>query len=153
MSREIFPSTPTDERERAPISATLVLSVCHGRRLSESAPRELPEHGDAGFAEGGERPGGPTELGREPTVSHVQQPSPHLQNRYEPTGRLHAEGGGERLLEQGAPGHDGSAVLFGQPGAGPEIPSSSASMRSSARRVTSIAAVSTMSWLVAPLWT
>ena len=34
-----------------------------------------------------------------------------------------------------------------------EMPSSSASMRSSARRETSIAAVSTMSWLVAPLWT
>ena len=115
-----LPQHPGDEREGAPdLRDPGPVGVPRHRGFGElQLPRELAEHGDAGFAEGGERPCGPAELGREPTISHVQEPSPRLQNRYEPPCRLQAEGGGERLLEQGAPGHDGLAVLFGEAGAG-----------------------------------
>ena len=53
-----LPQYPGDEREGAPdLRHPRPVGVPRHRGLRElQLPRELPEHGDAGFAEGGERP-------------------------------------------------------------------------------------------------
>jgi hypothetical protein len=57
------------------------------------------------------------------------------------------------LLEQGTPGHDGLAMLVGEAGAGAGDAFQFDEDEVQRTRATSMAAVSRMSWLVAPLWT
>ena len=66
---------------------------------------------------------------------------------FEPERRRH------RLLEERPRGHRRQPVRLGEPAHAAATPSSSSPISPSARRETSIAALSTMSWLVAPKWT
>ena len=116
---------------------------------------ELPcievEQRDAAVAEPGERPGRATELRREPLSGHLLESHAGLDDRREPAGSLEAEGRRHGVLQErsGRP-----SACRGDRCASAAVAaatsSASASTSASARRETSIAAVSTMSWLVAP---
>ena len=102
----------------------------------------------------GPRAGGPAVLDGEPVRPDRGEPVGRLVEGDHPAGRLEPERGRHGLAQQrprrpsGCPGRSRA-----RPAAASAAPRRSASSGSSARGATSIAAVSRMSWLVAPLWT
>ena len=95
----------------------------------------------------------PRRAGRRGRPGRPGEPRRRLVESGQPAGRLEPERGRDRLLQQGPPGHQRVAVLGGQAGAGVGGAGQIVQSGRSARRATSMAAVSSTSWLVAPLWT
>ena len=89
------------------------------------------------------------QLCRKPTAQ-LSQPDQRARNWHQPSGSLETERRGDGLLQKRPGSHRRQPVCLGEPGARGSNPSSSSRISPSARRETSIAALSTMSWLVAP---
>ena len=155
MSRPIFRG-----RARGSVQCRAELRRCVGGSCAREArlrePELLcvePDDLECLVSESGEGSRGTAELRCEPLVSHGGESPTRLEHRDEPACRLQPERRRHRLLEEvrAAIGVERWArASAAHPSASR---SSSASTSATARRETSIAAVSTMSWLVAPRWT
>ena len=88
----------------------------HRRFRKRELDRQLARNIESAIREGSHRPGRSTELHREPGLRDPGELRLRLDDRDEPAGGFEPEGGGKRLLQQGARGHDGRPMSIGERG-------------------------------------
>ena len=159
VARRPSPTTPAADAERAGQLGRRASGSCATRapaRRARAPPASAREHARPVLAERGERSRRAAELHGEPRRAGRRPGAPATSSsagRSSPAA-FSPNVIGQRLLQQRAPGHQRVAVAVGQrrpPRRRRRARSSSSGP--SARCATSIAAVSRMSWLVAPRWT
>ena len=149
-----FPTTPQADRERR----AELGDRARGSYATGASARRARARGRTGrrprclLAERRERPRRAAELGGEPVWrGRPRGARARVEHRDEPAGRLEPERRRHRVLEHCPPRHRRVAVRARERRAGVGRAGEVApTTRSRPRRATSIAAVSTMSWLVAP---